>query len=158
MRNASLSFSSGEPLEVTCRASMNSLHKDNLGVTMWYRVWLCASLLLWWWLLYCHLKPTVPFLLVSKVLKMFSEKVSTFPLKEEEESYSLNFLQVVIGGKQNIWSKVWKVSKDPHLGNIFEYMAINLALLSSPLGQSFRKPTYHSCRAEDDQNKVYIFL
>ena len=32
MRNASLSLSSGEPLEVTCRASMNSLHtKCHLG-------------------------------------------------------------------------------------------------------------------------------
>ena len=32
-----------------------------------------------------------------------------------------------------------------NLGKIFEYMAMNFSLLSSPLGQSFRKPSYHSC-------------
>ena len=32
-----------------------------------------------------------------------------------------------------------------YLGNILEYMATNFSLLSSPLGQSLRKPSYHSC-------------
>ena len=31
-----------------------------------------------------------------------------------------------------------------NLGKIFEYMATNFSLLSSPPGQSFRNPSYHS--------------
>ena len=63
--------------------------------------------------IYCHLKPTVPSLLVSKVLKMFSEKVSTFPLKKEEEGYSLNFLQVVIVGNKISGQRCEKCQKIP---------------------------------------------
>ena len=34
MRNARLSFSSGEPLDVTCRASMNSLHRKATSIIL----------------------------------------------------------------------------------------------------------------------------
>ena len=181
MRNASLSFSSGEPLEVTCRASMNSLHKDNLGVTVcdyvlhyfsdddcytvtwsqqfhscWcQRFWRCSpkKFLHFRW----RRRRRVTAWIFFKLL-LWETKYLVKGVKSVKRSPPCKHLWVHCGRYkryQNIWSKV---SKDPHLGNIFEYMAINLALLSSPLGQSFRKPTYHSCRAEDDQNKVYIFL
>ena len=131
MRNASLSLSSGEPLEVTCRASMNSLHtKCHLGSIFMCIFQFCISIACLFYVtvlnisnkikcvksenvIYCHLKPTVPFLLVSKVLKMFSEKVSTFPLKEEEEGYSLNFLQVVIVGNKISGQRYEKCQKIP---------------------------------------------
>ena len=34
MRNARLSFSSGEPLDVTCRASMNSLNRKATSIIL----------------------------------------------------------------------------------------------------------------------------
>ena len=131
MRNASLSFSSGEPLEVTCRASMNSLHtKCHLGSIFICIFRFCISIASLFYVIvlnssnkiacvklenviYCHLKPTVPFLLVSKVLKMFSEKVSTFPLKKEEEGNSLNFLQIVIVGNKISGQRCEKCQKIP---------------------------------------------
>ena len=67
----------------------------------------------------------VPLLFVSNVLKMFWLKFSAFPL----EKVSIKEIYCVF----------------LNLGKIFEYMAMNFSLLSSPLGQSFRKPSYHSC-------------
>ena len=68
----------------------------------------------------------VPLLFVSNVLKMFWLKFSALPLEivQIKKSNCVFF---------------------SNLGKIFEYMAMNFSLLSSPLGQSFRKPSYHSC-------------
>ena len=112
------SFSSGEPLDVVWRASMNSLqiyqhayqgsfqtsqsrHPANISLDI-LQILRSRE--------FPHLKSMVPLLLVSNVLKMLLLKLSALPL-----------------------------------GKILEYISTNWSLVSSPLGQSARNPSYHSC-------------
>ena len=93
---------------------------------MYIKIWICIKfkdLILYWY--FTNRKSMVPLLFVSNVLKMFWLKFSALPL------------EIVCIKKSN---RVFS-----NLGKIFEYMAMNFSLLSSPLGQSFRKPSYHSC-------------
>ena len=102
MRNAQLSFSSGDPLEVTWRASMNSLKMKyfvddkNMNNDIFWRfivkngisgfeiieIWTCIKfkrLILYWY--FTNRKSMVPLLFVSNVLKMFWLKFSALPLE-----------------------------------------------------------------------------
>ena len=109
---AQASFSSGEPLEVTCRANMNSLSREdeNNLLVYFYQIfaWKSPNILVFlfvWRLFVPVLKSIVPLLLVSKVLNTFSLKAVGFPP-----------------------------------GNILLYIETNWGLDSSPPGQSLVKP------------------